>query len=306
MGWDQLTGDLKTLADKKDRVALFIDFDNIRIGARQYFSTPSRNAEIHPEKLMQKASKYGSIVVAKAYADFTGHPKEFQDRLLFSAGIEPIHTPSKYSGGRRQSSADMHMAIDMMLEAIDGKNTDIFLLMTGDADFIRVVSTVKNHFGKKVIISGIQSPSTSLDLLNAGDGRDPISKQDCDLVGELGHLSRPLVTKADLVRAEAVKEELKKDLSALKKVNPGFLKNMFKKPSNTASIPEQKVVEIAIQQPIRRIRGDSLQSTSNKPTPLSIESKPKPSFSSNQRRRRHKKNWNKTKPGIDNTPTVNT
>ena len=181
------------MPDNNPKVALFIDFDNIRIGIRQHFG-----GELHPQKLMSKASKYGRVVTAKAYADFTGHPKEFQDRLLFAAGIEPIHAPSKISGGRRQSSADMHMVIDMFLEAIDHEDIGTFVLMTGDADFVRMVATLRRRFGRKVIISGVQSTSTSLDLMNAADGRDPITKQDCDMTGELGRMTRPLVTRADL------------------------------------------------------------------------------------------------------------
>ena len=186
------------MPENTGKVALFIDFDNIRIGIRQHFSSPQRNAEIHPGKLMSKASEFGRVVSAKAYADFTGHPKEFQDKLLFAAGIEPIHAPSKISGGRRQSSADMHMVIDMFLEAIDHEDIDTFVLMTGDADFVRMVATLRRRFGRRVIISGVQSTSTSLDLMNAADGRDPITRQDVDLTGELGPMTRPLVTRADL------------------------------------------------------------------------------------------------------------
>jgi uncharacterized LabA/DUF88 family protein len=185
----------------ENKVALFIDFDNIRIGIRQHFG-----GELHPQKLMNKASKYGRVTTAKAYADFTGHPKEFQDKLLFAAGIEPIHAPSKISGGRRQSSADMHMVIDMFLEAIDHGDVDTFILMTGDADFVRMVATLRRRFGRKVIISGVQSTSTSLDLMNAGDARDPITKADVDMTGELGRMTRPLVTRADL-DAQAAAEE---------------------------------------------------------------------------------------------------
>jgi uncharacterized LabA/DUF88 family protein len=185
----------------ENKVALFIDFDNIRIGIRQHFG-----GELHPQKLMNKASKYGRVTTAKAYADFTGHPKEFQDKLLFAAGIEPIHAPSKISGGRRQSSADMHMVIDMFLEAIDHEDVDTFILMTGDADFVRMVATLRRRFGRKVIISGVQSTSTSLDLMNAGDARDPITKADVDMTGELGRMTRPLVTRADL-DAQAAADE---------------------------------------------------------------------------------------------------
>ncbi|MEA2646999.1 MAG: hypothetical protein QOE92_2082, partial [Chloroflexota bacterium] len=191
------------MPDSNSKVALFIDFDNIRIGIRQHFG-----GELHPQKLMNKASKYGRVTVAKAYADFTGHPREFQDKLLFGANIEPVHAPSKISGGRRQSSADMHMVIDMFLEAIDHPDIDTFILMTGDADFVRMVATLRRRFGRKVIVSGVQSTSTSLDLMNAADARDPITRQDVDMTGELGRMTRPLVTRADLdAQASAEAEE---------------------------------------------------------------------------------------------------
>jgi len=213
------------LPENNQKVALFIDFDNIRIGIRQHFG-----GELHPQKLMSKASKYGRVTTAKAYADFTGHPKEFQDRLLFAAGIEPIHAPSKISGGRRQSSADMHMVIDMFLEAIDHPDTDTFVLMTGDADFVRMVATLRRRFGRKVIISGVQSTSTSLDLMAAADARDPITKQDCDMSGELGRLTRPLVTRADL-DAQAAAEQ------AGEQPRKGFLSGIFgRRPRDTQPV----------------------------------------------------------------------
>ena len=182
---------------------------------------------------MSKASRYGRVVSAKAYADFTGHPKEFQDKLLFAAGIEPIHAPSKISGGRRQSSADLHMVIDMFLEAIDHEDIGTFVLMTGDADFVRMVATLRRRFGRKVIISGVQSTSTSLDLMNAADARDPITRQDCDLTGELGPMTRPLVTRADLeAQADAAAE------AAPPKGRGGIFGGLFRRKTPQGATPQ--------------------------------------------------------------------
>jgi uncharacterized LabA/DUF88 family protein len=235
------------------KVALFIDFDNIRIGIRQHFG-----GELHPGKLMAKARKYGQVVTAKAYADFTGHPKEFQDKLLHAAGIEPVHAPSKVSGGRRQSSADMHIVIDIFLEAIDHPDVTTFVLMSGDADFVRMVATLRNRFGRTVVISGVQSTSTALGLMNAGDVRDPITRQDCDMTGELGRLSRPLVTRADL-DAEAAAE------AAQPAAAPGgFLSRLFGKrqpaPEKTAPIPSLPAPPVALPAP-RRLRASELRGT---------------------------------------------
>ena len=215
---------------------------------------------------MDKASKYGRVTTAKAYADFTGHPKEFQDKLLFAAGIEPIHAPSKISGGRRQSSADMHMVIDMFLEAIDHEDVDTFILMTGDADFVRMVATLRRRFGRKVIISGVQSTSTSLDLMNAGDARDPITKADCDMAGELGRMTRPLVTRADL-DAQAAADEAGKQ----QKSRGGIFGGIFrKKPAAAAPTPAPHAMAApripSAPPPPRRMRASELRGgTSSRP-----------------------------------------
>jgi hypothetical protein len=212
---------------------------------------------------MDKASKYGRVTTAKAYADFTGHPKEFQDKLLFAAGIEPIHAPSKISGGRRQSSADMHMVIDMFLEAIDHEDVDTFILMTGDADFVRMVATLRRRFGRKVIISGVQSTSTSLDLMNAGDARDPITKADCDMIGELGRMTRPLVTRADL-DAQAAADEAGQQQKAQR---GGLFGGIFrKKPAGAAPILAPAPLAApripAAPPPPRRMRATELRGSS--------------------------------------------
>lgn len=215
---------------------------------------------------MDKASKYGRVTTAKAYADFTGHPKEFQDKLLFAAGIEPIHAPSKISGGRRQSSADMHMVIDMFLEAIDHEDVDTFILMTGDADFVRMVATLRRRFGRKVIISGVQSTSTSLGLMNAGDARDPINKADCDMTGELGRMTRPLVTRADL-DAQAAADEAGKQ----QKGRGGIFGGIFrKKPAAAAPAPAPHTTAApripSAPPPPRRMRASELRGgTSSRP-----------------------------------------
>jgi uncharacterized LabA/DUF88 family protein len=267
IGGDAIKGGITKLPENK--VALFIDFDNIRIGIRQHFG-----GELHPQKLMSKASKYGRVTTAKAYADFTGHPKEFQDKLLFAAGIEPIHAPSKISGGRRQSSADMHMVIDMFLEAIDHEDVDTFILMTGDADFVRMVATLRRRFGRKVIISGVQSTSTSLDLMNAGDARDPITKADCDMTGELGRMTRPLVTRADLDAQAATAAAV-----APQKGIGGILGGIFRKkaPATTATAPVMAAPRIPAAPPApRRMRATELRggTVGTSPRPVASPSSP--------------------------------
>lgn len=127
--------------------------------------------EPDPIRMRDKALRYGPLVVAKAYADFSEH--EGFRRRLDVAGIESEHYPLKLTSGRRQSSADLHMVIDIIDTVLDRPQVKTFILMTGDRDFIRIAARLRNRFGKNVVISGVPG-SLSHDLVQAGTVDDPI------------------------------------------------------------------------------------------------------------------------------------
>jgi uncharacterized LabA/DUF88 family protein len=149
-----------------DEVALFVDWDNIR-----YSMLNLHGQEPDPIAMRDKALMYGALVVAKAYADFSEH--EGFRRKLDVAGIESEHYPTKVVNGRRQSSADLHMVIDVIDTALDRPQVKTFILMTGDRDFIRIAARLRNRFGKTVVISGVPG-SLSQDLVQAGSVDDPL------------------------------------------------------------------------------------------------------------------------------------
>ena len=127
--------------------------------------------EPDPIMMRDKALKYGPLVVAKAYADFSEH--DGFRRKLDVAGIESEHYPMKVTNGRRQSSADLHMVIDIIDTVLDRPQVKTFILMTGDRDLIRVAARLRNRFGKTVVISGVPG-SLSQDLVQAGSIDDPL------------------------------------------------------------------------------------------------------------------------------------
>jgi uncharacterized LabA/DUF88 family protein len=154
------------VSNNADEVALFVDWENIR-----YSMLNLHGQEPDPVKMRDKALKYGPLVVAKAYADFSEH--EGFRRRLDVAGIESEHYPLKLTNGRRQSSADLHMVIDIIDTVLDRPQVKTFILMTGDRDFIRIAARLRNRFGKNVVISGVPG-SLSQDLVQAGTVDDPI------------------------------------------------------------------------------------------------------------------------------------
>ena len=152
-----------------DGVALFIDFDNVR-----YSLLNERGEEIEPKALMTKAKKYGRVIAAKAYADFSEHPPEFR-RSLEVAGIDVRDIPKGGMARNRgkKSSPEIAMVLDVFELLLDKPTITTLLLMTGDRDLIRLVTMARHRFGKRVVVSGVPE-TVSCDLAAAADALDPL------------------------------------------------------------------------------------------------------------------------------------
>jgi uncharacterized LabA/DUF88 family protein len=153
-------------------VAVFVDFENIR-----YSTINSFGMEPNPLVWRDKALKYGLMSVARAYADFDQHPAQARTRLDV-AGFESHHYPAKRttdSHGREKmaSRSDLNLVIDIINTALVRPDIEIFLLFTGDKDFIRLVTTLRNRLGRRVIICGVPG-SVSPDLVAAAGEEDPL------------------------------------------------------------------------------------------------------------------------------------
>jgi uncharacterized LabA/DUF88 family protein len=153
-------------------VAVFVDFENIR-----YSTINSFGREPDPITWRDKALKYGLMAVARAYADFDQHPLPVRNRLDV-AGFEAQHYPAKRTTdnqGREKivSRSDLNFAIDIINTALARPDIKTFLLFTGDKDFIRVVTTLRNRLGKRVVISGVPG-SVSPDLVAAAGEEDAL------------------------------------------------------------------------------------------------------------------------------------
>jgi len=159
-------------ASEASELAVFVDFENIR-----YSTINSFGREPDPLAWRDKALKYGLMSVARAYADFDQHPPQMRTRLDV-AGFELHHYPVKRtsdSAGREKitSRSDLNLVIDIINTALVRPDIDTFLLFTGDKDFIRLVTTLRNRLGKRVIICGVPG-SVSPDLVIAAGEEDPL------------------------------------------------------------------------------------------------------------------------------------
>lgn len=155
------------VSPKNTSVAVFIDNENAFFGALH-------NAQSFPvyKALIEKAGEYGRVVHAVAVCDWTKLAKGIPH--VVQAGIEPVfscHALTAYgknfSGGKekyegKQSSSDSHIHVNVYEFMIHHPEVDVYVLVSGDRDFVPLVHSLKRH-GKFVVVMSEQV-SLSWDL----------------------------------------------------------------------------------------------------------------------------------------------
>jgi uncharacterized LabA/DUF88 family protein len=163
-------------------VALFVDLDNIR-----YSYLNAYQIEPNIPAFIEKARKHGRVAVAMAYADFGEHPQWLR-RALEVSGITPRDIPVRRfvrdGHDRVKSSADVHMLMDIIETALDRPQVGTYVVMTGDADYIRAITWIKNRFEKRIVISGVPG-AVSADLVAAAGEADHLEAGSGDAVETL-------------------------------------------------------------------------------------------------------------------------
>lgn len=153
-------------------IALFVDYENIHISLSNEY-----NFTLDVEKLIpliqERIKKSGQILVQKAYADWEDYP-QVQSKLDRLA-IEPQYVLSKKVSKKdksgnirvlsRKNSSDIAMALDIQQILYERKEIDLFILVTGDRDFILPIRRLTGH-QKGVIVFGVNQ-TTSRDLLDS-------------------------------------------------------------------------------------------------------------------------------------------
>ncbi len=111
--------------EKEDRIALFIDCDNISHKAI--------------EGIINELSKYGIVNIRQAYGNWTkDNLKNWEDKLLEFA-IKPIQ---QFDYSRNKNATDILMTIDA-IDLLHTKDIDAFAFATSDSDFTPVVMRVQ-------------------------------------------------------------------------------------------------------------------------------------------------------------------
>ncbi len=144
--------------DRDTNLALFIDFDNVALGARD------ARKRFDVNTLLQRILEKGKIIVKKAYADWHYYKEHMSP--LHEAAIELIEIPMPRISGK--NSADIKLVVDAMDLCYSKDHIDTFVIVSGDSDFSPLVSKLREN-NKRVIGIGVKNSSSHLLIGNCDE-----------------------------------------------------------------------------------------------------------------------------------------
>lgn len=150
-----------TVKHKDQRVAVFIDAQNMYHSARSLFSSRVNFKEILKTAVSGRAliRAFGYVIKTK-----TGEEKAFFEALV-NLGIETrIKELQEFFGGAKKADWDVGLALDAVRA---GEIVDTIVIVSGDGDFVPLVEYLRSR-GRRVEVMAF-GRSTSLKLKEAAD-----------------------------------------------------------------------------------------------------------------------------------------
>ena len=139
--------------DQEERIALFLDYENLAIGARDHLGA---SFDLRP--VADALAERGRVVVRRAYADWSYFDED--RRMLTRSHVELIDIPQRM-GASRKNAADIKMVVDALEVAFERSYISTFVLCTGDSDFTPLVDKLR-ELNKRVIGVGVEKTTSRL------------------------------------------------------------------------------------------------------------------------------------------------
>jgi uncharacterized LabA/DUF88 family protein len=141
-------------ADESEaRIAVFLDYENLAIGARDNLGAGFDFAPV-----ADALAERGRVISRRAYADWSYFDND--RRMLTRHQVELIDIPQKM-GGSRKNAADIKMAIDAVELALDRSYIGTFVICTGDSDLSPLVQKLR-ELDREVIGVGVRGSTSRL------------------------------------------------------------------------------------------------------------------------------------------------
>ncbi|HLS73065.1 MAG TPA: NYN domain-containing protein [Actinomycetaceae bacterium] len=138
--------------DTEDRMAVFLDYENLALGARD----EGMVFDFGP--IADALAVRGRTVVRRAYADWSYFDED--RRALTRHQVELIEMPQRM-GASRKNAADIKMVVDAIEMAFEREYISTFVICTGDSDFSPLVHKLR-ELNKRVIGVGVESSTSRL------------------------------------------------------------------------------------------------------------------------------------------------
>jgi uncharacterized protein (TIGR00288 family) len=138
----------------EERIALFLDYENLAIGAREELG--GLRFDLKP--LADALAERGRVVVRRAYADWSYFEED--RRMLTQQHVELIEIPQRV-GAVRKNAADIKMAVDAIELCFERDYITTYVIGTGDSDFTPLVGKLR-ELNRRVIGVGLEASTSTL------------------------------------------------------------------------------------------------------------------------------------------------
>ena len=139
-----------------DQVAVFIDLENLALGAGE--DLPGQADPIPYKALELLCRDYGNTSIRRAYADWSRPEFGRYQNNLAQNGITLIQVTR--FGAQQKNAADILMAVDAMEVLITHPDVGTFLLVAGDGDYSPLVQRLR-EWGKRVVGVGTKASASA-------------------------------------------------------------------------------------------------------------------------------------------------
>jgi len=209
-----------------NRVAVYIDFDNIvisryaqvhpkfrrdqlkdidlaSVSANPELAQRLRDATIDIGAIIDFASSFGSVVISRAYADWSALINAGYREQLIGRAVDLVQLfPTVKSG---KNGADIRLAVDVVEDLFRLPDLTHVVIVAGDSDYIALAQRSR-RLGRYVVGIGVAG-STSASLADACDkfeSYDDLPGIDVEIEVEKVEAATPLIKRVDVAKKAAV------------------------------------------------------------------------------------------------------
>lgn len=187
-------------------VAVFLDLDNLVIGARD--ANLNFDVGLIVDAVKQRTG--GRVVLRRAYSGNLRQDQKLMKDLATAGFTMQAAVPLNNFG---KNLIDMYMVVDTMDTLVDGQEYSTYVLITGDRDFLPLIHALRRR-GKHVIGIGLKH-TTSESLMSLCDEyvyyedllpAPPLTEPEAETL--LAKAVESLLANDERVRASVVKERM--------------------------------------------------------------------------------------------------